>query len=106
MPAGPISSSEGMACDTSISISRSSSSPWRSRLRNFCRVADSLSLGREASASKPKPDGREGGISTSRMRSSAASCAASSTRRLARSRACLTATSARSRMMESTSRPT
>ena len=87
---------------SSISISRSSSFPSRSILRNFWRVdADS--------SPSPPTDAtlaRAGRIRMSRMRSSAASSARRRTFSSSRSRLSLTATSARSRTMDSTSRPT
>ena len=95
IPGGARISICGELADTSMSISLSSSSPSRSFLRNFCRVAVSsvsafLAVGKR----------------TSRMRSSAASCARVRTRRIACSRVCLMLISTRSRTMVSTSRPT
>ena len=84
----------------SISISRSSSWPSRSFLRNAWRAVLSVL------AAGSKPTLRGGGTSTSRMRSSAASSARVRCLRISASRVCLTAISARSRMMASTSLPT
>jgi hypothetical protein len=93
MPGGARISICGWVADTSMSISLSSSSPSRSFLRNLWRVTLSSS-----DALNP--------TSTSRMRSSAASCARVRTRFTACSRVCFTLISTRSRMMVSTSRPT
>ena len=94
MPGGARISICGWLAATSMSISLSSSSPSRSFLRNFCRVGfSSVEASWEPS-------------STSRMRSSAASCARVRTRFVACSRVCLTLISTRSRTMVSTSRPT
>ncbi len=100
MPGGARISICGWTAATSISISLSSSSPSRSFLRNFCRVALSASLGLSGS-----PNSRAGGSSTSSTRSSAASWARAITLRVSCSRLCLMAVSTRSRMMVSTSRP-
>ena len=89
---------------TSSSISLSSSSPSRSFLRNFWRVALSRSSGSAASVPKPMP--RADGNRASSTRSSAASSARGITFFISCSRVCLTAASTRSRMIESTSRPT
>mmetsp|Transcript_53289 Transcript_53289/g.125095 ORF Transcript_53289/g.125095 Transcript_53289/m.125095 type:complete len:346 (-) Transcript_53289:2169-3206(-) len=91
LPKGVSTSRLGLGASRSSSMSLSSSWPSRSFLRKFWRVALS---------------GSEPGSSTSRMRSSAASSARVRQRRIAPSRSCLTATSTRSRMMESTSLPT
>ena len=72
MPGGAKISICAGAAATSISISLSSSSPSRSFLRNFCRVA--LSPSCVVGLQRRRP--RAGGSSTSRMRSSAASCGA------------------------------
>ncbi|OMP13440.1 hypothetical protein COLO4_01682 [Corchorus olitorius] len=90
-----------MASATSISISLSSSWPSRRRLRNSWRVLESA-LG-AASSLKPA---RAGGSRASRIRSSAASSARWRTRIISCSRSILIAASARSRMIDSTSRPT
>ena len=104
MPAAPPTiGRSGIGIATSSSISLSSSSPSRSFLRNFCRVAESAEAG---SAPEPKPSPRAGGSSTSSTRSSAASIARDSTFLISASRACLTPISARSRTIESTSLPT
>ena len=100
MPGGAMISICAGSTDTSTSTSRSSSAPSRSILRNFCRVAESVGL-RSA-----KFTSRAGGSSTSSRRSSALSAARSRTLRVSASRVSLTATSTRSRMMVSTSRPT
>src|SRR6218665_366543 len=68
MPWGPMFSRCGRLSVTSISMSLSSSKPSRSFLRNICRVVLS------AAGSAPSAP-RGGGISTSRMRSSAGSSA-------------------------------
>ncbi|MNV48293.1 hypothetical protein D3C71_1401920 [compost metagenome] len=99
MPWGPMISSCGRPSATSISISLSSSAPSRSFLRKTWRAVLSAAGSVPAAA-------RAGGISTSRMRSSAASSARARTFFISDSRVCLTAISARSRMMESTSLPT
>ncbi|MOA10125.1 hypothetical protein D3C78_1300020 [compost metagenome] len=96
MPWGPMISSCCRASARSISISLSSSCPSRSFLRNTWRAV--LSTG-----ASPV---RAWGTSTSRMRSSAASSARTRSLRISASRVCLTAISARSRMMASTSLPT
>ncbi|MNN47360.1 hypothetical protein D3C81_1617770 [compost metagenome] len=90
-----------MASATSISISLSSSWPSRRRLRNSWRVLESWVL--TWSSLKPV---RAGGSRASRMRSSAASSARWPTRMISCSRSILMAASARSRMIDSTSRPT
>src|SRR5471030_905193 len=87
---------------TSISISLSSSWPSRRRLRNSWRV---LELAEGAASSLWKPM-RAGGSRASRMRSSAASSARWRTLVISCSRSSLMAASARSRMIDSTSRPT
>ena len=99
IPGGPMMSICGMGALTSISISVSSSVPSRRRLRNVCRAVDSSRIGEPSAA-------RGGAISASSIRSSAASSAWVCTRFMACSRVCLTAISARSRMIVSTSRPT
>ena len=100
IPGGARISICGLAAATSMSISLSASSPSRSFFLNFWRVA----LSSLAPSWKPTP--LAVGISTSRMRSSAASCARVRTRFIACSRVCLTLISTRSRTMVSTSRPT
>jgi len=102
MPAGLINSIVGIGIDSSISISLSSRSPSRSFLRNFCRVAESA----DSPESLVKPTLRGGGSSASSTRSSAASSARWRNFAVSCSRVCLTAISARSRMIVSTSRPT
>ncbi len=102
MPGGAKISALIDGAATSISISLSSSSPSRSFLRNFCRVAESCA----GSGSALKPTARAGGSRASSTRSSAASSARSRTDFIARSRPSLIAISIRSRMMVSTSRPT
>jgi hypothetical protein len=81
MPGGAKISGWHDGAATSISISLSSSSPSRSFLRNFCRVA--AIFGR---LQRRLPTGRAGGSSTSSTRSSAASMARSRTMRMACSR--------------------
>ncbi len=100
MPGGPMMSMFGEPAATSSSISLSSSWPSRNFLRNTWRVLESFSSG------WLKPISRGGGSSTSSRRSSAASSALVRTFFISDSRACLTAISARSRTMVSTSRPT
>ncbi|MCY1440908.1 hypothetical protein D9M71_572020 [compost metagenome] len=89
------------ASATSISISLSSSWPSRRRLRNSWRVLESWLC--TWSSLKPV---RAGGNRASRMRSSAASSARWRTLIISCSRSSLMAASARSRMIDSTSRPT
>ena len=101
MPGWASTSSCADGAASSISTSFSSISPSRSFLRIFCRVPPSPSR----SASRPVRS-RAGGSSTSSSRSSAASSARARTLRISASRVCFTAISARSRMIESTSRPT
>src|SRR5689334_426942 len=84
----------------STSISFVSSAPSRNILRKRWRVAESVGL------RSSKFTSRTPGNSISRTRSSAESAARSRTFRASASRVCLTATSARSRMIASTSRPT
>ena len=88
---------------TSISTSRSSSSPARSMRRNFWRVSASRGCG---GSSVEKPIIRGLGSSASSTRSSAASAARSRTFCISCSRVIFTATSASSLTIESTSRPT
>ncbi len=88
MPAEP--------CATSISTSLSSSLPSRSILRKRCRVE----------LTSPASPAGTPGSSASRIRSSAASSARVRTLCISCSRVFFTAISTRSRMMESTSRPT
>jgi hypothetical protein len=89
--------SRGICSARSISISLSSSWPSRSFLRKTWRAVG---------AGGGSPPVRAGGISTSRMRSFGRIFGAGAHLRMSDSRVCLTATSARSRMMESTSLPT
>ena len=103
MPGGAMISTPAGSARTSISISRSSSSPRSSILRNFWRVSASRGCG-VSSVEKPISFGR--GSSTSSTRSRAACSAGSRTCAISCSRVILTATSARSLMIESTSRPT
>ena len=103
MPGGAMISTPSCGPLVSISISRSSSSPARSLSRNFSRVPEVTAAG---VASSSQPVVRGGGSRASRTRSSAASRATSRTFSISCSRTILTAESARSRMMESTSRPT
>ena len=112
MPGGVMMSTPTLA-DSSSSISRSSSSPARSRRRSFCRVSDSCADGSAPMSTvvwpaKPKPGcgTSRRGSSASRIRSSARSSAWVRTFFLACSRCSLTAVSARSRMICSTSLPT
>ena len=88
---------------SSISISRSSSSCASSILRSFSRVSP---LRGGAGSSVEKPIARGLGRSVSSTRSSAASWARSRTLAISCSRVILTATSASSLTIESTSRPT
>ena len=99
MPGGAMISTPTGAAVSSMSISRSSSSPSRSFLRNTWRAAESRS-GAAPGA------GRAGGSSASRMRSSAASSARSRTLAISDSRCIFSETSTRSRTIDSTSRPT
>ena len=101
MPGGPMISMFAGSARSSTSISRSSRLPSRSILRNFWRV--SASRGGSA-ACMPMACGR--GSSASRTRSSAASSARWRTFAISVSRVSFTATSTRSLMIESTSRPT
>ncbi|MCY1351694.1 hypothetical protein D9M69_379690 [compost metagenome] len=101
MPGGAMISTPAGASATSMSISLSSSWPSRRRLRNSWRVLESSRGG-----SSPKPPVRAGGSRASRMRSSAASSARYFTFWISCSRSILIAASARSRTMDSTSRPT
>ena len=103
MPGGAMISTPAGFMFTSISISLSSRSPSRNFLRNFCRVE--FSSEDSGVAVSPNPP-RAGGSRTSRTRSSAASSARFFTRCISRSRVSFSATSARSRMIDSTSRPT
>ena len=100
MPGGAMISICAGIAETSISTSRSSIVPSRSILRNFWRVAESVGF------KSVKSTSRAGGRRTSSSRSSALSAARSRTLRVSASRVSLTATSTRSRMMVSTSRPT
>ena len=86
---------------TSISTVRSSSAPSRSRARNFSRVSWTA----PASGVAPKA-GRAGGRSRSSRRSSASSRARCSTARVFSPRTILMASSTKSRIIDSTSRPT
>ena len=88
---------------TSISSSRSSISPRVSMSRSLLRVSASRGC---AGSSVEKPIMRGLGSSASSTRSTAASRAPSRTRDSSCSRVILTATSASSLMIESTSRPT
>ena len=102
MPGGAMISTPAGLSATSMSISLSSSWPSRRRLRNSWRVLLSSRAG-----SSPKPmAGRAAGSRASRMRSSAASSARYLTFWISCSRSIFTAASARSRMIDSTSRPT
>ncbi len=105
MPGGAMISTPIDAALTSISISLSSRSPSRSFLRNFWRVAFSGSIFTGSSKS-PNSLLRAGGSRISRMRSSAASKARCSTLAISCSRIILIEMSTRSRMIDSTSRPT
>ena len=100
MPGGAMISTPAPLLRRSISISLSSSSPSRSFLRNSWRVEESSVFWLSSLKS------RGGGIRASRMRSSAASMARCSWRFISFSRSILMAISARSRIMDSTSRPT
>src|SRR5712692_3530819 len=79
IPGGANISICACGADTSISTSLSSSSPSRSFLRNFCRVAESSSPAALAGCSAPSaptgPVRRAGGSRTSSTRSSAESSA-------------------------------
>ena len=96
MPGGAMISTPCGLALTSTSISLSSSSPSRSFLRKIWRVLESLST------CSPRALGSR----ASSTRSSAASSALCRTRAISFSRSSLIATSIRSRMMDSTSRPT
>ena len=96
MPGGDMISTPTFGAFSSSSISRSSSLPSRSILRKRWRVADSSSLSTS----------RAGRSKASKMRSSAASSAFVLTEDIADSRNIFIAVSARSRMIDSTSRPT
>ncbi|MCY1298707.1 hypothetical protein D9M70_482050 [compost metagenome] len=102
MPGGAMISTPAGTSATSMSISLSSSWPSRRRLRNSWRVLESS----RCAGSSPKPPVRAGGSRASRMRSSAASSARYFTFWISCSRSILIAASARSRTMDSTSRPT
>ncbi len=102
MPGGAAISTP-MFSATSISISLSSSWPSRRRLRNSWRVLESVLV---CAASSLKLLTRACGSRASRMRSSAASSARWRTRTISCSRSIFSAASARSRMIDSTSRPT
>src|SRR5690242_9206741 len=110
IPGGANISMCAWGADTSISTSLSSSSPSRSFLRNFWRVADSSSPAAfPAGSASRSPKGtawRAGGSNTSSTRSSAESSALRRTFFIADSRVSLIAVSTRSRTMVSTSRPT
>ena len=95
MPGGETISKPTEMAAVSMVTSLSSRSPSRSFLRITWRVV---------LVSRPPSSGA--GSSTSRIRSSAASSARDCTRAIACSRSIFTAMSARSRMMDSTSRPT
>ena len=98
MPGGAIISTPALgACNVS-SISLSSNSPSRSFLRSNCRVDESLVLA--------SPSVLAGGNKTSNIRSSAASSARGFASLMSRSRSILNADSVRSRIIDSTSRPT
>ena len=101
MPGGVMISRPARASATSISISLSFSAPSRRRLRITWRAVLSL----PEAVSRPKP-ARGAGTSASSTRSSAASSACERWRCIAASRSRLTAMSARSRTMASTSLPT
>ena len=96
MPGGAMISTPIWGVFTSISTSRSSSFPSRSIARNFSRVSEP----------DEAPSLRSPGSRTSRRRSSADASARCRTFSVARPRAIEIATSTRSRMMDSTSRPT
>ena len=111
MPCGVITSIMGDAGRvSSISTVRSSSFPSRSMRRSFSRVADSSAVGAARSVSPPtawmRRSMRTGGSSRSSRRSSASSRARTRTFSFSSSRTRLTAISVRSRMIDSTSRPT
>src|SRR5437764_7936467 len=110
IPGGANISMCACGADTSISTSLSSSSPSRSLLRNFCRVADSSSPTVPAGSSTPfaakAPGRRAEGSRTSSTRSSAESSALRRTFFVAASRVSLIEISTRSRTIVSTSRPT
>ncbi len=101
IPGGAIISTPTLASASSISISLASSSPSRRRLRKVCRVADGCAL--ESSSVEPV---RADGKSISRIRSSAASSARGRTACNSWSRNSLMPVSTRSRIIDSTSRPT
>ena len=94
MPGGAMISTPSEGAWISSSSSRSSSAPSRSILRKRWRV------------SVLSPAFEDPGSSASSKRSSAASRARLRTATIASSRTIFTAMSARSRMIESTSRPT
>ena len=96
-PGGAIISTPTGVSAIAISISLSSSSPWRSFLRNTWRAL-------ESSVASSLPLAR--GTSMSSTRSSARSAARVCTLRISPSRCIFTALSTRSRMIDSTSRPT
>ena len=111
MPCGVITSIMGeIGRVTSISTMRSSSFPSRSMRRSFSRVADSSGVGAARSVSPPtawiRRSTRTGGSRRSSTRSSASSRARTRTFSFSSSRTMLTAISVRSRMIDSTSRPT
>ena len=105
IPGGAMISTPIAGAFSSTSISRSSSLPSRSILRNFCRV-DAASTPSSPPAPIEATPARAGRSRMSRIRSSAASSARRRTFSISRSRLSFTATSVRSRTMDSTSRPT
>ena len=103
IPGGPMMDMADAPCAISISISLSFKLPSRNILRNFWRV---LLSGCASWASPSKPTWRGGGNKASNTRFSAASWARSRFFLISVSRTFLMAFSIKSRMMESTSRPT